>query len=143
MVSRTQLEQNLMISTIFRTIYWPLLFDNFWGKIGKNTSKKWVNKFFFEKNPATQNFEKYAQNRRDFGRLKCWGVVTLGFRNSSETRVRIFLAIFCVLCNFWSNFAKLFTIKNVVWVRISYHRKFLEVRQKFLTPKIIFFTFFL
>ena len=37
--------------------YWPLFFDNFWKKIEKNSSKKWLKNV--SKNPVTQNSQKY------------------------------------------------------------------------------------
>ena len=68
----------------------------FWQFLEKNRKKTAVksDKNFFSKNPATQNFQKYAQTRRNFCRPPNLGVVTLGPRKSFETPRVYFLTHF-------------------------------------------------
>ena len=118
--------------------YWPLLFDNFWKKIEKNNSKKWL-KFFFKKSWQLQIFKNTPKPAESSADPQIWGVVTFGPRKFFVPRGFFFLPRF----GFWGLF-------NVKIHEIFYPKQcsprqkfltmggFLGVGQKFLTKKIIF-----
>ena len=76
----------------FRQNYWPLLFDLFWKKIGKNNSKKWLN-FFLKKSWQLQIFKNTPRPAETSADPQIWGVVTFGPRKSSETRGCVFYPV--------------------------------------------------
>ena len=126
-------QQNLIILAICGQISDLYFLIIFWKK-SKKTAVKSGQKVFSKKS-ATQNFQKWRSDRRNFCQPQTFGIINLDPKKSSDMRAPFFLPLFYDILSFNSIFIRNFwPCEGPLWP----HRAVSGGRQKFLTQKKFF-----